>query len=112
MPLEAYSLGCVAAQAGRFARPLNDPRSALSTFSYGLHLDSRLYAAYLRRVAEKHGVAVAQGRVAGIEREGEAIKAIRLADGKRIEADLLSIARLAYRRPPYEDWSSGSLRSV
>ena len=87
-PLEAYSLACAAAQAGRFARPLDDPRSVLSTFSYGLHLDSAQYAAYLRRVAEKHGADIAAGAIAGIEHDGDLVKAVRLADGRSVEADL------------------------
>jgi tryptophan 7-halogenase len=108
-PLEAYSLACAAARAGRFTRPLDDPRSVLSTFSYGLHLGSAQYAAYLRRVAEQQGVAVAACPIAGVEHEGDLIKAVRLADGRSIEADLfIDCAGVLIADAPhvaFEDWS-------
>ena len=110
-PLDAYSVAAMAAQSGRFARPLNDPRSVLSTFSYGLHLDSTRYAAYLREIAVKRGVAVSAYAVAGVERGGEdgRVQAIRLADHERVEADLFidcsGVLIEDTLKIGYEDWS-------
>lgn len=107
VPLDAYALGSMAAKAGRFTRPLDDPRSALSTFSYGLHLDSRRYADFLRRLAEQQGVAVASGAIAAVTREGDTIKSITLSDGRRFEADLYidCTGLLAAPDAGFEDWS-------
>ncbi|MDE1986737.1 MAG: tryptophan 7-halogenase [Alphaproteobacteria bacterium] len=109
-PLEAYSVAAMAAQSGRFARPLNDPRSVLSTYSYGLHLDGTRYAAYLREIAEKRGVAVSVHAVAGIDRGDDGqVQAVRLAGGEPIQADLFidcsgAIVEGALKIG-YEDWS-------
>jgi tryptophan halogenase len=68
---EDYSLAAVAGRLGRFAPPSEDPRSVLSTLSYGLHLDAAGYVAALRstagRVETRAGeiADVALGRTAG-----------------------------------------------
>jgi tryptophan halogenase len=84
---EDYSLAAVAGRLGRFAPPSEDPRSVLSTLSYGLHLDAAGYVAALRstagRVTARAGeigetVSTADGRIA----------AVVLVDGERVVADL------------------------
>lgn len=81
-----YSLAALAAQAGRFAHPSSDPRSPLSTYDYGLHLDGRLLAGFMR---EASGVERIMDRVAQIERDEDGrIAALLLADGRRIAGDL------------------------
>lgn len=86
--LAACSLPIVAARAGRFTPPLDDPRSVGSTFSYAYQFDAGLYAAYLRDYAEARGVTRIEGRVEEVERGPSGIAALRLADGQRIEGDL------------------------
>lgn len=106
LPLEDYSLACAAARAGRFARPLDDPRSVMSTFSYGLHLGSAPYAAYLRHVAERHGASAATAPFAGAECEADVVKAVRLGDGRLVEADLfIDCAGVLTADVAFEDWS-------
>jgi tryptophan 7-halogenase len=110
VPFGAYSLASAAAEAGRFTRPLDDPRSVMSTFSYGLHLDSARYTSYLRDIAEGYGVIVVAGVVIDIEKRDEEIAAVHLAGGERIEADLFvdcsGVLVEGILRIGYEDWSS------
>ncbi|TCS15486.1 tryptophan halogenase family protein [Caulobacter sp. BK020] len=84
---EDYSLAAVAGRLGRFAPPSEDPRSVLSTLSYGLHLDSAGYVAALRSTAGR--VAARPGEIAQVVLDTEgAVQAVVLADGERIAADL------------------------
>ena len=84
---EDYSLAAVAGRLGRFAPPSDDPRSVLSTLSYGLHLDAAGYVAVLRSTADRvdrRGGEIAEVALAPDGR----IAAVVLADGERIVADL------------------------
>ena len=89
-PLHEYSLSARAAYLGRFIRPTEDPRLILSSLSYAFQFDAGLYGAYLRRYAEQRGVARVEGKVLDVELRGEDgfIRALKLNDGRRIEADL------------------------
>ncbi|RHW19318.1 tryptophan 7-halogenase [Sphingomonas gilva] len=89
-PLSDYSMSSVAAAAGRFARPVPDPRSPLSGLGYAYHFDAGLYAAFLRRRAEAHGVTRIEGRIAAVERNGETgfVEAVVLDDGRRVTGEL------------------------
>lgn len=88
-PLDAYSMGAVMAAAGKFAHPSQQPRMVQSTFDYAYHLDAGLFARLLRTLAEARGVTRTEGRIAGVERDGErgAITALCLADGRRVAGD-------------------------
>ncbi|MBS0254155.1 MAG: tryptophan 7-halogenase [Proteobacteria bacterium] len=79
-----YCLELLAAREGRFAH-LPDER-----MNYAYQLDSNLYAAYLRKLAEADGARRVEGIIAGVELDGESgdIAALRLASGQRIEGDL------------------------
>lgn len=111
-PLDDYSLAAVIARLGRFAGPDPDPRSPLSTLTYGLHLDAGLYVDVLRRLALQGGVAASAGEVAEVVRDGQSghIAAVVLADGERVEAELFvdgtGPAALLMGDEPFEDWSA------
>jgi tryptophan 7-halogenase len=79
-----YSLELKAALAGRFAH-LPDER-----MNYAYQLDSSLYAAFLRRKAEKDGAKRIEGRIVHVELDGSSgdIAALLLDGERRIEGDL------------------------
>jgi tryptophan halogenase len=77
------------AKAGKFSHPATDRRLIQSTLDYACHFDAALYAAYLRRLAEKRGVTRVEGRGVDVALRGEDgfIEAFTLADGRRIPAE-------------------------
>jgi tryptophan halogenase len=87
---EPYSLTTQLARAGRFARPVGDPRSLLSTLGYAYHFDAGLYAAFLRRQAEGRGVRRFEGKVTTIDRDGEngLLRSLTTDHGDRLAGDL------------------------
>ena len=113
-PLDAYALNAVAAQAGRMHRggPITGPD--LPALAHAFHFDAGLYAAYLRRFAERRGVERIEGRIADVAQHGETgdVAALTLADGQRIAGDLF-IDCTGFRgllieqtlQSGYEDWS-------
>ena len=89
-PIGEYSFSVSAARAGLCGFPSRDARSPASTFTYAYHLDAGLYAALLRKWAEAHGVRRHEGKVQGVERDGETgeIRQLQLTSGERIGGDL------------------------
>ena len=84
---EDYSLAAVAGRLGRFTPPSEDPRSVLSTLSYGLHLNAAAYVATLRATAGR--VEARAGEIADVVLAADGrIAAVVLPDGERIVADL------------------------
>ncbi|MFS2110677.1 tryptophan halogenase family protein [Sphingomonas sp. Sphisp140] len=77
--LADFSLAAIAAASGRFARPSLDPRSVLSSYGYGLHLDRAGLAETLRLAS---GLASA-GRFRAFEDD-----IVTLQDGTCLAADL------------------------
>ncbi|RZF66309.1 tryptophan 7-halogenase [Sphingomonas populi] len=79
-----------AAQRGRFAMPMTDPRHVGSTFDYAYHFDAGRYAAFLRRYAEQRGVTRVEGKAVDVARDGETglLSTVTLADGRTLAADL------------------------
>ncbi|WP_288456593.1 tryptophan halogenase family protein [uncultured Sphingomonas sp.] len=71
VPLSGLSLAARLAAEGRFARPVGDARSILSTLGYAYHFDAGLYARYLRRLAEAAGVVRVEGRLRDVVRDGD-----------------------------------------
>lgn len=79
-----YCLELKAAYQGKFAH-LPDNK-----LNYAYHLDSSLYAAFLRKLAEKHGATRVEGKIANVELNDANghIAALVLDSGRRIEGDL------------------------
>ncbi len=108
------NLSAVAARLGRFARPDGNPASPLSSLDYAYHFDAGLYAGFLRRYSEAHGVARREGKIIRVEQGSrpDFIVAVVLEDGSRIGGDLF-IDCSGFRgllieqtlHSGYEDWS-------
>lgn len=103
-----YCLELRAALKDRFAHL---PDNGLN---YAFHMDAGLYARYLRRFSEAHGVRRIEGRIAEVQadRASAHIEALVLASGERIDGDLF-IDCTGFRGllieqalgVGYEDWS-------
>ena len=112
--IEHWSLPVLAARAGKFAHPDEDPASPLSTYSYAYQFDATLYAGYLRAFAEARDVVRSEGRIVDVARDGESgfVRSVTLESGECIEADLfvdcsgfrgLLIEQVL--QAGYDDWS-------
>ncbi len=85
-----YSLMVQACQHNKFMRPLRDrPQSALAGINYAFQFDAGLYAAYLRKYSESHGVERIEGKVIDVELADETgfVTKVRLDDGNLYDAD-------------------------
>lgn len=77
-----------AARLGRFMRtPHKTPDRP--QINYAFQFDASLYAAYLRRFAEKRGVKRTEGRIATVGRHPESglIESVTLADGQTVRGE-------------------------
>lgn len=88
-PLSAFSPATQLAAANRFAKPVDDPRSILSTLGYAYHFDATLYAGFLRGLAEAAGVVRHEGMLESVERAPDTgfVNALVTDRGQRIEGD-------------------------
>lgn len=109
-----YCLNVVAAQSGKFMRPIEDQTSLASRIPYAYHMDAMLYAKFLRRFAEGHGAKRMEGKVVDAELNPETgfIETLKLESGEHIEGDFF-IDCSGFRglliegalEAGYEDWS-------
>ena len=88
--LEEYSIQSMAADNGRFMRPVHAPNTAFNKITYALHFDASLFARYLRGFAEKRGVTRIEGKVTDITLRPEDgfIQSVTLQSGAIHDADL------------------------
>lgn len=84
---ENFSLGAMAAKAGRVPTVAADPAAPL-TASYGYHLDARRYSVLMKEVALRRGVTATAATITGVEVDGECIRSLSLSDGEQVEAEL------------------------
>ncbi|RNJ63680.1 MAG: tryptophan 7-halogenase [Porphyrobacter sp. IPPAS B-1204] len=109
-----YSMSTAAARLGRFARPTAGAQSAVKEIAYAYHFDAGLYAAYLRRMAERQGVIRIEGQITHANRNGETgdVESVTLENGTAVAGDLF-IDCSGFRGllieealdTGYEDWS-------
>jgi tryptophan halogenase len=109
-----YSMSSAAAAVRGFGRPGAGAQPPLSEINYAFHFDAGLYAAYLRRLAERQGTIRREGRIVRVERDGESgdVAAVVLEDGSRIAGQLF-IDCSGFRallieetlQAGFEDWS-------
>ena len=112
---DAYALNCLAARRDRFCLPdPTNPGSPMADLDYAYHFDASLYAAYLRRRAERQGVERIEGRIVDARRRGEDgfLDHVVLADGRAVDGDLFvdcsgmrGLLIGAAMGVGYEDWS-------
>ena len=88
-PLRDYSPAAVAASQMRFLPPLSNLPPDMPQLAYAYHFDAGLYARFLRRYAEERGVVRVEGRILGVDRNGESghIEAVRLGQDRNIAGD-------------------------
>lgn len=86
-PFEDFSMAWRAARKGALPAHPPAPDSPAGQIRHAYHLDAHLYAVLLRRYAESKGVSRLDGRIERVETEGEAITALTLETGFRLEGD-------------------------
>ncbi|GJI88921.1 tryptophan halogenase family protein [Duganella hordei] len=110
-----YSINQMAARGSKFMRATNEqPNSPLADIAYAFHIDAGLYARYLRRYSEAHGVIRTEGKVVDvIVRDGDGhVDTLVMESGERIGGDLF-IDCSGFRgllieqalKTGFEDWS-------
>ena len=84
-----YNLCDIASRLAKMVAPSPNPNDALSSLRYAYHFDAGLYAAFLRRYAEKLGVHRIEGKIidAVLNREDGQIKSVSLDNGQNIDGD-------------------------
>jgi tryptophan halogenase len=111
---EEWSTATVMARRNRFVPPEGDLPSAANAYSYAFHFDAGLYAAFLRDYALARGVQREEGTIVDVSvRPGDGfVKAVTLADGRRIEGDLFidcsgfrALLIEGVMKAGYHDWS-------
>ncbi len=88
--IDAYTLNCLAAEQGRFMRPVDAGNSPLSRIAYAFHFDAARYAMFLRDFAMERGVRRREGKIENVSLRPDDgfIESVTLDDGETLEADL------------------------
>ncbi len=112
--LEHYSIQAVAADEGRFTRPVHAPNTPLNKLTYALHFDAASFARYLRGFAQARGVTRIEGAVRRVSLHPDSglVESVTLESGESIAADLFvdcsgfsGLLIEAALGTGYEDWS-------
>ncbi|MGA9658889.1 MAG: tryptophan 7-halogenase [Asticcacaulis sp.] len=85
--LEDYIVSAMAARRGAFAHPPEAQGHALSRAEYGYQFDAASYGALFETLAAGR-VEVMVGELSQAERDGETIRALHLADGRKLTGDM------------------------
>ncbi|MEJ0028222.1 MAG: tryptophan halogenase family protein [Rhizomicrobium sp.] len=112
--LEDYSMQAVAAEQGKFMRPVHAPNTPLNKITYALHFDASLFARYLRTWSEARGVVRTEGKVRQVSLglENGFIESVTLESGETVAGDLF-VDCSGFRgvlieqalKTGYEDWT-------
>ena len=88
--IEEYSLPIVAARANRFALPPADGDFLSTSYGWAYQFDATKLAPMLRGYSEARDVVRTEGRVTGVERDGEngQVTQLVLESGERVAGDL------------------------
>jgi tryptophan 7-halogenase len=88
--LQDLSMAWALARENRFSHPVADRRLIQSTFDYAYHMDSALYASYLRAYATSRHVQGVQGDIADIVIDPETgfVSHLTLTNDTKVDADL------------------------
>jgi tryptophan halogenase len=113
-PIGDYSVGVVAATAGKFSYPHSNPHSLFSKYGYAFHLDASLYAGFLREYSTARGVTRIEGKITRVNQNPDSgfISSVELASGELLTGDLF-IDCSGFRgllinetlKTEFEDWS-------
>ena len=113
--LDRYSIAAMAGKAGKFARPTPErPNTPLARMGYAFQFDASLYAAFLRRHAERNGVRRVEGKVVHVSQDGESgfVTGVTLENGATVEGELFidcsgfrSLLLGSTFDVPFVDWS-------
>lgn len=88
-PFAVHAVAAALVERGRFAPPVADPGSPLSTFDYGINVAPLALRSALAAVARRRGVQIEQASLAGVERDGpDRVASVVTKDGRRLTADL------------------------
>lgn len=88
--IDSFSLNACAALRDKFTRQSKPSSASLPELVYAFHLDAALYAAYLRRYAEKRGVVRTEGKIAHakLRPDNGFVASVVLEDGREVAGDL------------------------
>ena len=111
---EELFLGRAATDLGRFGFDPRNPGRLSELLPHAYHFDAIAYGQHLRKIAEAQGVTRIEGVAVDAERSTETgnVRAIKLEDGRELEADLFidcsgfrSILLGTAMEEPFDDWS-------